>query len=216
MKLRTLKLTPEMLIRAIQDKPVQLNLPADLELVDIKYDAFNKQVTAVVRSDTFEDVAENMPIPEFTHDTPTATQAPVTEPPRETPKTPASASTSKASAPVHPAAASPQRTIIQTLTAASSQSTMSASIGAGVKTLGPKPEANIDTGGLEEEFTREQRKVLRFTSDGDYVIVKPTQFLKTEWEDINDTVKSIGGKWVKGSIIDYWVIPKNPKKENDQ
>jgi len=201
MKQRTLKLTPEELIRAIQGKPTQSNLPADLELIDIKYDAFDKQVSAVVRSDSFEDVAEGIPTPELAHDTPTQHQAPEPVPaptsePIATPKAPAPA----------------QKTIIQTLTA-STQPAKPSSIGTGVKTFGPKPEANQSTGGLEDEFTKDQRKVLRFSSDGDYVIVKPIQFLKTEWEDINDTVKSIGGKWVKGSIIDYWVIPKNPKKE---
>ncbi len=206
MKQRILKLTPEEVIRAIQGKPAQLSLPADLELIDIKYDAFNKQVTAVVRSDTFEDVAENMPTPELTHDTATQTQQPTPIPaPIETPKTPVLA---------QPAPTSPQKSLIQTLTT-STQASASASIGTGVKTLGPKPEANQDTGGLEDEFTKDQRKLLRFAVDGEYVIVKPIQFLKTEWEDINDTVKSIGGKWVKGSIIDYWVIPKNPKKENE-
>ncbi|XHH08842.1 MAG: hypothetical protein ACFCUE_14935 [Candidatus Bathyarchaeia archaeon] len=213
MKQRTLKLTPEELIRAIQGKPAKLNLPEDLELIDIKYDAFSKQVTAVVRSDTFEDVAEGQPTPELSTQTPTPPQPSVTAAtpvsvPTATPKTPP---------PTHPTPpiASPQRSLIQTLTA-SSQPSSSASIGTGVKTLGPKPEANLDTGGFEDEFTKEQRKVLRFAVDGDYVIVKPTQFLKTEWEDINDTVKSIGGKWVKGSIIDYWVIPRNQKKETSE
>ncbi len=206
MKQRILKLTPEELIRAIQGKPTQMDFPADLELVDIKYDAFTKQVTAVVRSEAFEDVAENTPTPELAHEPPT--QAPETAP---TP-TPVAAPKKPEPAPAQPTPATPQRSLIQTLTA-STQSSSSTSIGTGVKTLGPKPEANQDTCGFEEEFTKEQRKVLRFTSDGDYVIVKPIQFLKTEWEDINDTVKSIGGKWMKGSIIDYWVIPKNQKKD---
>lgn len=200
MKQKILKLTPEALVRALQGKPDQLSLPEDLELVSIKYDAEFKQITAVVRSNTFEDVAEGKPTPELLPEAPAKPQAPA---PASTP----------ASAPVagpKTQIPAPQRSLIQTLTASAQPST---SIGAGVKTLGPKPEANQDTCGFEEEFTKEQRKVLRFTSDGDYVIVKPTQFLKTEWEDINDTVKSIGGKWVKGSIIDYWVIPKNPKKE---
>ena len=70
MKLRLLKLTPEQLIRALQGKPSELNLPSDLELLDVKYDAFTRQVSAVVRSDSFEDVAESMPIPEFTINAP--------------------------------------------------------------------------------------------------------------------------------------------------
>ncbi len=207
MKQRILKLSPEALLQAIQGKPAQLNLPQDLELIDIKYDAFNKQITAVVRSESFEDVAENQPIPELTLNPPAQTQLPTSAPavapaaaptPVVAPKTPA------------PAPTAPQRTIIQNLTASSQHTTTSSS---GVKTLGPKPESNQDTGGLEGEFTKEQRKVLRFVADGDFVIIKPIHFLKNEWEDINDTVKSIGGKWTKGDIIDYWVVPKNPKKE---
>jgi hypothetical protein len=207
MKQRIIKLTPEALIRALQGKPDQLNLPTDLELNDIKYDAFSKQVTAVVRSDSFEDVVEGMTTPEFAHETITQTQtatsatAPTPEPVAPQPPKPA-----------QPAPVASQKSLIQTLTGSTQQSTAT-SIGTGVKTLGPKPESNQDTGGFEDEFTKDQRKLLRFASDGDYVIVKPIQFLKTEWEDINDTVKSIGGKWVKGSIIDYWVIPKNPKKQ---
>jgi hypothetical protein len=196
MKLRLLKLTPEQLIHALEGKPSKLNLPRDLELLDIKYDVFNRQVTAVVRSDSFEDVPETMPIPELTPSV--SSPIPVSAPPTA-PKLPAQPSVQ----------AAPSKTLISTLTASTQPST-SASIGTGVKTL-PKPESNQDTGGLEDEFTKEQRKVLRFAVDGDFVIVKPTQFLKTEWEDINDTVKSIGGQWVKGDIINYWIIPKNPK-----
>jgi hypothetical protein len=173
MKIRTLKLSPEQLIRAIQGKPITLNLPSDLELLDIKYNVFTKQVTAVIRSDSFEDVAESRPIPEL-----------IMSPPIQ-------------KAPTQPA--------------------VNASLGVGVKTLEAKqapktmtkPQLDQDTGGLEGEFTKEQRKLLRFAVDGEYVIVKPTQFLKTEWEDINDTVKSLGGQWVKGDIINYWLIPRH-------
>ena len=42
------------------------NLPSDLELLDAKVDLFSMQVSFVVRSDSFEDVAETMPIPELT------------------------------------------------------------------------------------------------------------------------------------------------------
>ena len=202
MKQRILKLTPEELVRAIQDKSTQFNLPTDMELIDIKYDAFTKQVTAVVRSDTFEDVTEGMPTPEFIYETSPQAQS-YTSAPTATPKTPMVTQ----SVPI-----TPQKSLIQTLTN-SNQSSSPTSIGTGVKTLGSKPEANIDTCGFEDEFTKEQRKVLKFTSEGDYVIVKPTQFLKTEWEDINDTIKSIGGKWVKGATIDYWAIPKKLKQE---
>jgi hypothetical protein len=57
------------------------------------------------------------------------------------------------------------------------------------------------------EFSPEQRKLLSFKTEGEYIIVKPTQFLKEEWEDINEVVRSLGGKWVKGDIISFWQIP---------
>ncbi len=60
---------------------------------------------------------------------------------------------------------------------------------------------------MENEFSPEQRKLLSFTVKGDMVVVKPTQFLKAEWEDINEVVKSLGGRWVKGDILSYWEIP---------
>jgi hypothetical protein len=208
MKQRILKLTPEELMYMLQGKPTQqLNLPIDIELIDIKYDAFTKQVSAVIRSDTFENVTEDTPTPELTHKLSTPQQPQITPKPTSNSDTTPKTSTTTQTNP-----ATPQKSLIQTLTTPTSQSSSSTSIGTGVKTLEPKPEANIDTCGFEDEFTKEQHKVLRFISDGDNVLVKPTQFLKTEWEDINDTVKSIGGKWVKGAI-DYWVIPKNLKKD---
>lgn len=64
-----------------------------------------------------------------------------------------------------------------------------------------------DTSLMEEEFTPEQRKLLSFKIEGDFLIVKPIQFLKAEWNEINDVVRSLGGRWVKGDIISYWEIP---------
>jgi hypothetical protein len=204
LKHKILKLTPEELIRALQGNTTQHNYPTDTELIDIKYDAFTKQVTTIIRSNTFEEVPEGTPTPEYTHKTTTNPQQPQTPTITDTPtKTPTNNQTTTIQ----------QKSLIQTLTATPTQPTSSTSIGTGVKTLGPKPETKLDTCGFEDEFTKEQRKVLKFTSSDDYVIVKPTQFLKTEWEDINDTVKSIGGKWVKGATIDYWAIPKKQKME---
>ena len=143
------------------------NLPSDTELLDLKFDLFSKQVLAIVRSDSFEDVAESYPIPEFnltntaeskTAPKPTATVKPESKP---EPK-PTSAKPTQ-----------PSKTAIK----------------------------------MENEFSPEQRKLLSFTVKGDYVVVKPIQFLKAEWEDINEVVRSLGGKWVKGDIISYWEIP---------
>ena len=204
MKQRILKLTPEELMRVLQGKTAHLALPMDAELINIKYDAFSKQVVAVIRSDAFGEDIEGAPILELPRKAP--------------PQTLTSMSTSTVDAtqksPVVPQSASLlQRPLIQPLNASNQQVPPVNSMGVGVKTLGPKPEVGVDTCGFEGEFTKEQRRVLKFISEGDYVIVKPTQFLKTEWEDINDTVKSIGGKWVKGATIDYWVIPKNQTPE---
>jgi hypothetical protein len=80
----------------------------------------------------------------------------------------------------------------------------------------PKPEQKLTavptvapkaTTKMENEFSPEQRKVLSFIVKGDVVVVKPIQFLKEEWEDINEVVRSLGGKWVRGDIISYWEIP---------
>ncbi len=76
---------------------------------------------------------------------------------------------------------------------------------ASIKKTQPQPTRYASK--MEEEFSPEQRKLLTFKVEEDCVIVKPTQFLKAEWEDINDTVKSLGGTWVKGDIISYWTIP---------
>jgi hypothetical protein len=67
MKMRMIKLRPEFLIEKLQGKVSSFtsNLPDDIELLDIKYDLFSKQVSAIIRSDSFEDVAESYPIPEF-------------------------------------------------------------------------------------------------------------------------------------------------------
>ena len=71
----------------------------------------------------------------------------------------------------------------------------------------PRVQSSGDVRAIEEEFSPEQRELLSFTVDGDFVVVKPIQYLKAEWNEINDVVKSIGGRWVKGDIISYWEIP---------
>ena len=167
--MRTIKLTPKFLIDALQGKgtSVATNLPGDAQLLDIKFDLCNNQVSAVIRSDSFEDIAELYPIPELklkysatAKAAPQLTRAPAKAEPK--PTTP--------------------------LTAKPAQPTQTA-----VK--------------VEGEFSPEQRRLLSFKVEGEYVIVKPTQFLKEEWEEINEVVRSLGGKWVKGDIISYWQIP---------
>jgi len=164
MKMRMIKLNPEFLIQTLQGKaePFTSNLPKYVELLDIKYDLFSKQVLAIVRSDSFDDVAESYPIPEFNV-----------------------ICTASAKAESKPATSKPEAKPIEPT----------------------QTQRSYGTSAVEEEFSPEQRELLSFTADGDYVIVKPIQYLKAEWNEINDVVRSLGGKWVKGDFSSYWVIP---------
>jgi hypothetical protein len=174
MKMRTIRLTSRFLTEAIQGKAASFasNLPTDVQLLDIRFDLCSNQVFAVVRSDSFEDIAELYPIPEFKIDFTSAFKT-----------APQPAPSSK----IEPKPA----------------------------TVGPKPEpakkaqspSIQTTNSIANEFSPEQRRILSFRVEGDNVIVKPTQFLKAEWDDINEVVKSLGGRWVKGDIISYWEIP---------
>jgi hypothetical protein len=165
MKMRIIKLRPQFIIETLQGKVSSLtsNLPSDIELLDMKYDLFSKQVLAIVRSDSFEDIAESYPIPEFnivyaasskTESQPTTSFKPESNPAKKTPIQP-----------------------------------------------------SRDTSAIEKEFSPEQRKLLSFTVDGEYVKVTPTQYLKAEWGEISDVVRSLGGRWVKGDVASFWVIP---------
>jgi hypothetical protein len=163
MKNRVVKLTPNFLIDALLGKSTKFasNLPNNIEILDIKYDLFSNQILVIIRSDSFQDLAEKQPTPEFT-----LTYALI------------SRTQLKITADVEPQ----QTKITQT-------------------------QQSQKTGKIEEEFSPEQRRLLSFKTENEQVIVKPTQFLKAEWEDINETVRSLGGRWVKGDIISYWVIP---------
>ena len=67
MKIRILKLTPESLAKLFQGETTTFtaNLPRDIEILDIKMDLFTKQVSMVIRSESFEDIAENISPPEI-------------------------------------------------------------------------------------------------------------------------------------------------------
>jgi hypothetical protein len=167
MKIRIVKLSPELLMELLQGKASDFvsNLPADAELLDLKLDLFSKQVLAVVRSDSFEDIAECYPIPEW----------PMTKSaePKAVPKPTA----------ISKAEPKPKPTSVKVT------------------------QPSKSTSKWENEFSPDQRKLLSFQVKGDCVVVKPVQFLKAEWDDINEIVRSLGGKWVKGDIISYWEIP---------
>jgi hypothetical protein len=170
MKLRIIKLTPEYLLSLLQGKQASFarNLPNDAEILDAKMDLFTKQISLVVRSDTFADMAESMPIPEFN----LSSQEPEVM--------------TKHIVTAKPEAKEDSKPLIPKPT---------------------KPPISRYASKMENEFTPDQQKLLNFTVKDDYVIVKPVTFLKAEWDDINEVVRSIGGKWVKGDIISYWEIP---------
>ena len=165
MKMRMIKLNPEFLIETLQGKAASFtsNLPDNIELLDIKYDLFSKQVYAIIRSDSFEDVAEAYPIPEFTV--------------------------------IYTASAKAESQPIENFKPETKPAEKT------------QTRTSQGTSSVEKEFSQEQRELLSFTVDGEYVIVKPIQYLKTDWNEINDVVKSLGGKWVKGDISSYWAIP---------
>jgi hypothetical protein len=177
MKMRTIKLTSKTLIETLKGKTVVFDsdLSSDLELLDIKFDLPSNQVILIVRSDSFEDIPEEYPIPELnlsnTENLKAATSLKIVAP-----------------------------KIVSQLTSTKKSETQPA-------TKKPQPQTNQYANKMAEEFSPEQRKLLSFTVSEESVIVKPIQFLKAEWDDINETVRSLGGKWVKGDIVSYWTIP---------
>ena len=169
MKLRIIKMAPEQMVALLQGKASPTNLPSDLELLDAKVDLFARQVSLIVQSGSFDDIAETIPIPEYTLSI-TSESASALKPvtvPRVEPKPERS-----------PALAKPT----------------------------PPPVSRYASK-MENEFSPDQRKLLSFTVKDDCVMVKPVTFLKAEWDDINDVVRGLGGRWVKGDIISYWEIP---------
>ena len=174
MKMRIIKLNPEFLVQVLQGKAESgvSNLPSDLELLDVKYDLLSHEVVAVVRSDSFEDVADAYPIPEF------------------------KVAYAKSAKNVKPEAQPAKSVILEPKPAVAAKPVEK-----------PRVQASQEVRGVEDEFSPEQRELLSFTLDGDYVVIKPIEYLKAEWSEINDVVKSLGGRWVKGDIISFWEVP---------
>jgi hypothetical protein len=171
MKIQILKLTPESLVRLLQGKAPTFttNLPCDTEILDIKMDLFTKQVSMVIRSESFEDISENVPPPQI-----------------QLSKSTELKSISKLATVVKPQIVAETKSMVAKL---------------------PQPQPSRMASKMENEFSPEQRKLLSFTAKENCVVVKPVMFLKAEWDDINEVVRSLGGKWVKGDIISYWEIP---------
>jgi hypothetical protein len=185
MKLRILKLTSEQFASLLQGKPGSFSskLPTDLEVLDVKVDLFSKQVSLVIRSDSFDDVAESMSVPELTLSVATGSTAAI-------PATMQAAETKLVPKPLIPTAKVEPKHEISTPIAKPT----------------PPPVSRY-AAKMENEFSPDQRKLLSFTVKDESVVVKPVMFLKAEWDDINAVVRSLGGRWVKGDIISYWEIP---------
>ena len=186
MKMRWIKFRPEFFIKMLRGKTNSFasNLPDDTELLDIKYDLLSNQVFAIVRSDSFESVPESCSTPEFEV-----------------------IYTSEFNVSCASSSKEPQRTIsckIQPPITVSSRPEIQP-----MKEL--RIQSNQDLSDVEKEFTPEQRKLLCFTVRDEYVTVKPIQFLEEEWDDLNDVVRSLGGKWVKGNEGSYWAIPRRQR-----
>jgi hypothetical protein len=181
-KIRVIKLRPEFFIKMLRGKTNSYasNLPNDTELLAIKYDLFSNQICAIIRSNSFKDIAESHPIEELNV---------AYTPEFDVVYTPGSREPSPNTKPE------------------------TRFVPRGSAMIRPKPEEEIQTGpsadtiNTEAEFTPEQRKLLDFSVKGENVTVKPIRFLKDEWGDINDTVRSLGGRWVKGETESYWLIP---------
>jgi hypothetical protein len=171
MKIQILKLTPESLARLLQGNASTFiaNFPSDTEILDIKMDLFTKQVSMVIRSESFNDIAENIPPPEF-----------------QLSKSTELKNTQKPAITLKPQVVPETKSMVAKL---------------------PQPQPSRMASKMENEFSPEQRKLLSFTAKENCVVVKPVMFLKAEWDDINEVVRSLGGKWVKGDIISYWEIP---------
>ncbi len=187
MKLRLITLTPDQLVLLLQGKGNSLNLPADAELLDVKVDLFTYKVSIVIRSGSFEDVAVSTEIPELQ----TSAQSVVSSEVKPVAPAPVQAPVSVAEPKVEPKPVAPP-------------------VPVEVKPLVPRPTQpplSRYAAKMENEFSPDQRKLLSFSLKDNSVVVKPVTFLKTEWDDINDVVRGLGGRWVKGDIISYWEIP---------
>ena len=151
MKMRTIRLTSHELTDVLQGKGTLIpNLSDDIELLDVKFDLLNNEVTIIVRSENFEDIPETYPIPEI-GESPTGGR----------------------------------KTIMISKTA-----TQPVSISKEDQQRRVQQQSNQYAAKMGEEFTPEQRRLLSFSVSGDSIIVKPIQFLKAEWDDINETVKA--------------------------
>jgi hypothetical protein len=189
MKIRILTFSSERIVEFLQGKTCSFasSLPEDIELLDMKMDLLNRQIVLIVRSDSFEDITEGLPFPEINLTTTTTTTTTTKAVPQQ-------------SVAVKTVAVDLVQRVGPKPASVSSQSVS-------LTSKPTQPSLSRYASKMENEFSSDQRKLLSFTVKEDCVVVKPVVFLKTEWEDINETVRSLGGRWVKGAIISYWEIP---------
>jgi hypothetical protein len=178
MKLRIIKINLDQFNALLKGNALSFSadFPEDIEVLDSTVDLFSRQVSFIVRSDSFPDIKETFPIPELT--------------PKATLET--NGTIPMQASPTHKIEPKSKPTPAETKP---------------LTTNVAQPPISRYATKMENEFSPDQRKLLNFTVKDDCVIVKPVTFLKAEWEDINDVVRSLGGKWVKGDIISYWEIP---------
>jgi len=189
MRIRILTFSSERIVEFLQGKTCSFasSLPEDIELLDMKMDLLNRQIVLIVRSDSFEDITEGLPFPEINLTTTTTTTTTTKAVPQQ-------------SVAVKTVAVDLVQRVGPKPASVSSQSVS-------LTSKPTQPSLSRYASKMENEFSSDQRKLLSFTVKEDCVVVKPVVFLKTEWEDINETVRSLGGRWVKGAIISYWEIP---------
>jgi hypothetical protein len=60
---------------------------------------------------------------------------------------------------------------------------------------------------LENRFAPQHRKLLTFEIESGILYARPIQKLANEWNEINDFVGKIGGRWIKDMTDGYWEIP---------
>ncbi len=59
---------------------------------------------------------------------------------------------------------------------------------------------------LKNKFAPQHRKLLTFEVESGILHARPVQALGSEWNEINDFVQNLGGRWIKDETGGYWEI----------
>lgn len=54
---------------------------------------------------------------------------------------------------------------------------------------------------------------LKFTEEGDYIVVTPKSYNNSKWQKVNPQIKELGGEWKSLGKMSHWKVPKG-KREN--